>query len=208
MNIKINEYDDDANNSSLHDDNFVIAIDSTSVKVTNRGEWIRHKWKVKRGYLKIHIAVDIKKKGILSLQVTSEKVHDGKVLPELVDDITIKQNRVFETAIMDVPIYDSNNNFQYLSFSGIQPVIKVRKNSRRRKTNHYLRNKNIQLQKTNLQQWKDSVDYGQRWIAETIFSCIKRMFGEYVTAIRFENMVKEMILKASLYNWFQSIAIT
>ena len=28
--------------------------------------------------------------------------------------------------------------------------------------------------------------------------------GEYVTAIRFENMVKEMILKASLYNWFQN----
>ena len=204
LNIKIN---DDANNSSLHDDNFVIAIDSTGVKVTNRGEWIRHKWKVKRGYLKIHIAVDIKKKRILSLQVTSEKVHDGKILPELIDDITIKQNKVVETAIMD-GAYDSNNNFQYLSFSGIQPVIKVRKNSRRRKTNHYLRNKNIQLQKTNLQQWKDSVDYGQRWIAETIFSCIKRMFGEYVTAIRFENMVKEMILKVSLYNWFQSIAIT
>ena len=53
---------DDANKSSLHnDDNFVIAIDSTGIKVTNRGEWIRHKWKVKRGYLKIHLAVDIKK---------------------------------------------------------------------------------------------------------------------------------------------------
>ena len=34
------------------------------------------------------------------------------------------------------------------------------------------------------------------------------MFGrEYVTAIRFENMIKEMMLKASLYNWFQSITI-
>ncbi|HET9807936.1 MAG TPA: IS5/IS1182 family transposase, partial [Nitrososphaeraceae archaeon] len=33
-------------------------------------------------------------------------------------------------------------------------------------------------------------------------------FGEYVTAIRFENMVKEIMLKVSLYNWFQSIAIT
>jgi hypothetical protein len=41
--------------------------------------------------------------------------------------------------------------------------------------------------KSSLQQWKDSVSYGQRrWIAETVFSCIKRMFGEYVTAIRFE----------------------
>ena len=161
----------------------------------------------KRGYLKIHIAVDIKKKRILSLDVTSEQVHDGKILPELVDDITIKQNKVVETAIMD-GAYDSNNNFQFLSFKGIQPAIKVRKNAKYRKTNHYLRNKNVQSQKTNLEQWKNSVDYGQRWIVETVFSCIKRMFGEYVTAIRFENMIKEMILKASLYNWFQSITVT
>jgi transposase len=196
----------DANNSSLHDDNFVIAIDSTGVKVTNRGEWIRHKWKVKRGYLKIHIAVDIKKKRILSLDVTSEQVHDGKVLSELVDDITIKQNKIIDSVIAD-GAYDNNKIFQFLSFRGIQPVIKVRKNSRCRKTNHYLRNKNVQLQKTNLQQWKDSVSYGKRWIAETIFSCIKRMFGEYVTAIRLENMIKEIVLKASLYNWFQSITV-
>jgi hypothetical protein len=206
LNIKINEYDDDANNSSLHDDNFVIAIDSTSVKVTNRGEWIRHKWKVKRGYLKIHIAVDIKKKGILSLHVTSEQVHDGKILSELIDDITIKQNKIVNTVIADGS-YDSNKNFQILSFKGIKPAIKIRKNSRCRKVNHYLRNKMVKTQKNNLQNWKVSVNYGKRWIAETVFSCIKRIFGEYVTAIRFENMIKELILRASLYNWFQSIAI-
>ena len=204
--IKINDDNDDVNNNSSlqHDDYFIIAIDSTGIKVSNRGEWIRHKWNVKRGYLKIHVAVDIKKKRILSLIVTSEQVHDGKVLPQLIDDITIKQNKAIDTAIMDGS-YDSNKNFQLLSFKGIQPAIKVRKNSRCKKTNHYLRNKNVQLQKTNMKQWKDSVSYGQRWIVETVFSCIKRLFGEYVTAIRFENMIKEIILKASLYNWFQSI---
>jgi len=62
LNIKISDND----KSNLYDDNFVIAIDSTGVKVTNRGEWIRHKWNVKRGYLKIHVAVDIKRKRILS----------------------------------------------------------------------------------------------------------------------------------------------
>ena len=208
LNIKINDDDDDDKSSLQYDDYFVIAIDSTGIKVSNRGEWIRHnKWNVKRGYLKIHVAVDIKKKRILSLQVTSEQVHDGKVLPQLIDDITIKQNKVIDTAIMDGS-YDSNKNFQLLSFRGINPAIKVRKNSRCKNTNHYLRNKTVKMQKkNNLQQWKDSVSYGQRWIAETIFSCIKRMFGEYVTSIRFENMVKELILKASLYNWFQSIAI-
>ncbi|MGZ5509768.1 MAG: IS5 family transposase [Nitrososphaeraceae archaeon] len=203
LNIKI--IDDD--NSSLHDDYVVIAIDSTGIKVTNRGEWIRHKWNVKRGYLKIHVAVDIKRKRILSLQVTSEQVHDGKVLPELIRDIAIKQNKEIDTAIMDGS-YDSNKNFQFLSFRGIKPGNKVRKNARIRKDNHYLRNKTVKIQKNNLQEWKDSVSYGQRWIVESVFSCIKRMFGEYVTAIRFENMVKEMILKASLYNLFQTITVT
>ena len=93
-----------------------------------------------RGYMKIHIAVDIKKRRILSLNVNSEQVHDGKVLSELVDDITIKQNKIVDTAIMDGS-YDSNKNFQFLSFKDIHPAIKVRKNSRCRKTNHYLRNK-------------------------------------------------------------------
>ena len=153
--------------------------------------------------------VDIKRKRILSLHVTSsEQVHDGQVLPILVEDITIKQNKEIDMTIAD-GAYDSNNNFQFLSFKGIQPAIKVRKNSRCKKTNHYLRNKTVKMQKkNNLQQWKDSVCYGQRWIVESVFSCIKRMFGrEYVTAIRFENMIREMVLKASLYNWFQTITI-
>ena len=43
---------------------------------------MQHKWHVrKKGYLKIHVAaVDIKKKRILSLEVTSEEVYDdGKM---------------------------------------------------------------------------------------------------------------------------------
>jgi DDE family transposase len=203
LDIKISSDDDKSN---LFDDNFIIAIDSTGIKVSNRGEWIRHMWNVKRGYLKIHVAVDIKRKRILSLHVTSEQVHDSKVFPELIDDITIKQNKEIDRTIAD-GAYDNNKNFQFLSFKGIKPAIKVRKNSRCRKTNHYLRNKTVKMQKNNLQEWKDSVSYGQRWIAETVFSCIKRMFGEYITAIRLENMIKEMMLKASLYNLFQSITV-
>jgi hypothetical protein len=62
----------------------------------------------------------------------------------------------------------------------------------------------FELQKINPQQWKDGVDYGQRWIVETLFSGIKRMFvGEYVTANRFENMIKELILKAYCINGFK-----
>ena len=61
-------------------------------------------WNVKRGYLKIHVAVDIKKKRILSLKVTGEQVHDSHVLPELVDDNIIKQNKVVELPLWMVPM--------------------------------------------------------------------------------------------------------
>ena len=30
----------------------VIALDSTGIKVDNRGEWIRHKWHVRKGYVR------------------------------------------------------------------------------------------------------------------------------------------------------------
>ena len=34
-----------------------------------------------------------------------------------------------------------------------------------------------------------------RWMAESAFSSIKRTYGEYVSATKFQNMVKEMMLK-------------
>ena len=40
---------------------------------------MREKWNVRtKGYLKIHIAVDVKTKKILSMKVTDEHVHDSK----------------------------------------------------------------------------------------------------------------------------------
>ena len=57
-------------------------------------------------------------------------------------------------------------------------------------------------QQTNLKRWKRSMSYGYRWMAETVFSSIKRTFGEHVTARKFPYMVKEIFLKATLYNMF------
>ena len=46
----------------------VIAIYSTGIKITNRGQWMKDKWNIKKkGYLKIHIAVNVKSKKILSM---------------------------------------------------------------------------------------------------------------------------------------------
>ena len=189
-------------NGKLGND-IVIALDSTGIKVANRGEWMRYKWHVRKGYLKIHVAVDIKRKRILSLEVTSEEVHDSKMLNELVDNAS-ENNHV--KGILADGMYDSNNNFRYLSKNHIKPGIKARSNSKVRSFNCHARNMSVIRQQTNLKRWKRSVSYGYRWIAETAFSSIKRMFGEHVTARKFPNMVKEIFLKAALYNMFNRMA--
>lgn len=198
LNIKV----EDAtitDNESTKDSYIIIAIDSTGIKVTNRGQWIRDKWNIRKGYLKIHIAVDVKSKKIISMKVTDEHVHDGKMLPKIVDAISKSKHMTVDKILAD-GAYDSNAVFGCLADNGIKPCIKVRRNARVKKTNNTFRNLSVISQKNDLQRWKDSVSYGKRWIAETVFSCIKRMFGEHVYSIKFKNMVKEMLLKSSLYN--------
>src|SRR4051812_63513 len=171
---------------------------------------MQDKWNVrnnnKKGYLKVHIAVNIKSKKIISIKVTNEHVHDSKALPILVNDV-IKSN--YTTAIGKLfsdGAYDSNDIFRCLTNNGILPCIKVRKNSRVRwKKGNFFRNLSVLAQRNNLQKWKDSVRYGKRWIVETVFSSIKRMFGEHEYSIKLKNMIQEMMLKASLYNKMISI---
>ncbi len=66
---RVNKLNIDINDSKIdydNDNDLIIAVDSTGIKVTNRGQWISDKWgaqnnkKRRKGYLKIHIAtVDV-----------------------------------------------------------------------------------------------------------------------------------------------------
>ena len=204
LDIKIKE---DNKSKEFEDGYIIIAIDSTGIKVTNRGQWMQDKWNVKKkGYLKIHIAVNIKTKKILSIKVTDEHVHDTKALPELVENIIESDRKLTIGKLFGDGAYEGNDIFRYLEDNGILPCIKVRKNAKVRwKKGNFLRNMSVLAQRNDLQKWKNSVSYGQRWIVETVFSSIKRMFGEYVYSVRLKNMIQEMMLKASLYNKMISI---
>ena len=126
LNIQINNNNNNKDKVSK-DEYLIIAIDGTGIKVTNRGQWLRDKWNVRKGYLKIHIAVDIKSKKILSMkEVTDEHIHDSKMLPELIQGI-IKSNKTAIGKLFADGAYDNNDVFRYLSDNGILPCIKVRK---------------------------------------------------------------------------------
>jgi len=95
---------------------------------------MRDKWDVsnKKGYLKIHVAVNVKtNKKILSMKVTDEHVHDSKALPGLIENI-IKSDSMTTTTTTTGKLfadgaYEGNEIFRYLGDNGILPCIKVRK---------------------------------------------------------------------------------
>jgi hypothetical protein len=121
INRRINKLDikveTDNKSKKFEDEYITIAIDSTDIKATNRGQWLRDKWNVKqKGYLKIYIAVNVKTKKILAMKVTDEHVHDSKALPELVNDV-IKSDNLTPIAIGKLfadGAYDGNYIFRYL----------------------------------------------------------------------------------------------
>ena len=181
------------------DDAISVAIDSSGIKVSNSGDWMRKKWKVKRGYLKIHLAVDAKSKQAVSMEVTEETISAGSQTESLVQEAMSKNDveRVYGDGA-----YDSRANFNLLAANGIDPVIKVRKNASRKAKGSYARKISVIAQQTDLDAWKKEKEYGDRWAVEGAFSSIKRIFGEYVSAKKFVNMAKEMTTKISLYNLF------
>lgn len=178
----------------------IIAIDASGVKVTNRGDWIRKKWRERKGYLKIHFAVDTKTKEVKAFDVTTEETGDSKKFKHLVDNASDVNDIVM---VLGDGAYDSRDNFSHLKGRGISPGIKIKRgySMRSRGVRGRARKKEIlELDRLGYEGWKDAREYGRRWMAETAFSSFKRTFGEFVRARKFENMISEMSLKVFTYN--------
>ncbi len=179
----------------------VIAVDSTGIKVTNRGEWMREKWKIHRGWIKVHLAVDVKTKEIVAIEVTDERVSDGSKFNSLIDQAEENlPGRKIEKVLGD-GAYDRREIFNHLREKGIQPVIKTRSNASTKARGSPARAKAVREAKDlGYLDWKQKYSYGRRWAAETAFSAVKRISGEHVAATKTENMMQEVILKFSFYN--------
>ena len=183
-----------------------IAVDASGIKVHNGGDWIRRVWKVRKGYLKFHIAVDVRTGQIVSMDVSSEKVSDGRRLKRLVR--RAEESGVTVGRVLGDGAYDTKANFNFLSGRGIKPVIRVAKNSVPRNNGSYARKMAvIEQQAFRPKAWSRMHRFGFRWRAEGAFSSMKRAFGEHVSARRFANMAKEMLLKASIYNGFMAALV-
>jgi len=182
-------------------DDVIVALDATGVKVTNRGEWMREKWKVHRGWIKAHIAVDVKTKDILAIEVTDETPSDSEKFDDLINQTeqNIGDNKIVR-ALGDGG-YDSKECFNALNDKEIESGIKTRIDASTRSRGSPYRAKCVRERKElGYKGWRDKYDYGKRWIVESTFSAVKRIYGETVRATSIDGMFREVKMKFMCYN--------
>jgi len=179
----------------------VVAVDSTGVKVTNRGEWMRktHKGEC-RGWIKVHVAVDVESKQLVSLEVSDEKTGDNEMFKPLLEPVRKLKDVLADGA------YDTRDCFEYLMTDrGLDPPgIKVRENA----SHKGLSDRAFAVRERRdlgYEGWKEKHGYGHRWSPEGYFSGVKRMFGETVRATSLEGMFREVKTKFLIYNMLLSM---
>ena len=123
---------------------------------------------MRKGYLKIHVvAVDIKKKKIVSLDVTSEEVHEnGTMLKRLVDNAS--ESNDVKRVIAD-GAYDGKENFRYRSVHNRIESCSQGK-EKLQSINRLLplkKNNNSAAGAKEVERWTAKVKYGFRLVAET-----------------------------------------
>ncbi|MFQ5857787.1 MAG: transposase [Anaerolineae bacterium] len=58
-----------------------------------------------------------------------------------------------------------------------------------------------------MQRWFPHRRYGQRWMAETVYSVVKRRFGDALTARRYWQQVKQLCLRGITYNLYRAVQL-
>jgi hypothetical protein len=61
----------------------VLPVDSTGLSISPRGEWIAHKYRVPRGFVKLHAAVDVATGEVAAATATGTRKGDAAQLPGL-----------------------------------------------------------------------------------------------------------------------------
>ena len=193
--------------------NLFIGIDASGKSVTNRGEWLRkihRKGKIGecKGFIKIHVAVNIENNELLDIEITKHNIGDNREFRNLLNGCIENTGKPIRQVNADSG-YDSENNFEMLEEMRIKPGIRIKNNADisppppdfiHRNRPEPVRKKYARIQLADRKKWKEENEYGLRWIVESFFSSFKRRFGTYVTAKKYENMQHELLFKAQLYN--------
>lgn len=182
--------------SSHNNEQLVVGEDGSGIKVSNRGEWMREQWKVRRGWIKVVIMGTPDGK-IVDIRVGNEKLDERAAVRGMLRSNKEKVKK----AILD-GYHDCRKTFDLCDQLGIEPVIKIRKGASTRARGSPARKREVlKYKELGYRGWCKSSSYGLRWPAtEGLYSSVKRMFGEHVRSVKKRNMYREAKRKFWAYN--------
>lgn len=182
--------------------NYRAAVDVTGNKLSNRGEYIRHKWKVKRGWIKVSLVIDRFTKELLDVQVALEECADYELAKKHLANL---QDVEIEDLAADGAYY-VEEFYKLLQRYGIRPVIKMPKNASPNGFDPMHRAVREMEQLGGYEHWRDKFKYGHRWNIEGYNSSTKRIFGECVRSQKEQNCLKEAGRKFTDYERMKKYA--
>jgi len=134
--------------------------------------------------LKLSIAVDTRKKSIVSLRFRAKKAHDIKDAKYLI-------KRIYPKKIVADKGYDANWLHKYCLERGIKTCIPIR---------DYGKTKHPNTLRKKLADKISQKTYGRREMIEAVFSAMKRKFGPSVSSVKFSAQRAEMYCRAIAHN--------
>jgi hypothetical protein len=184
-----------------------VGNDGSGIKVSNRGEWMRQKWQVRRGWIKAVITMDVEKKKILEIEVFDKGDSEPDIFERHINQL-VKKGAKIKKACAD-GAHDKRKLFNALEKHKIEQVIKIRSNASTKARGSISRAREVRkFKELGYEQWAKEKEYGMRWSTEGKFSSVKRKFGEYVRSTKKNNMIEEARRKFVLYERMMAYAET
>ena len=182
-----------------------VGNDGSGIKVSNRGEWMRQKWQVRRGWIKAVITVDVETKKILDIEVFEKGDSEPDIFERHINTL-VKQGVQIIKACAD-GAHDKRKLFNALEKHKIEQAIKIRSNASTKSRGSVSRAREVRkFKELGYEIWAEEKKYGMRWATEGKFSCVKRKFGEFVRSSKKRNMIEEARRKFVLYERMMAYA--
>lgn len=181
-----------------------LLVDSTGVKMLGEGEWKtkKHGAEYRRQWRKVHLGIDAETLEIRAIEVTSNRVGDAQVLPDLLDQVP-RGERI--NSVSGDGAYDTKKVHAAIAGRDAGAIIPVRKNGKPWKENTpgaSARNETLRAtERLGRAIWKKWSGYHRRSLVETKMRCFK-LLGERVNARIFNSQVAELQIRAALLNRF------
>lgn len=180
-----------------------LVVDSTGVKVFGDGEWKvrQHGYSKRRTWRKLHIGADEATGEIVAAMVTTNNVADSQVIEELLEQVGEKLEQVSGDGS-----YDKRPCYAAIKKRRAKAAIPPQKNAKiwqhgNRKEERLNRDENLRrIRQIGRQAWKKEVGYHRRSLAETQMFRLKTIFGERVSARRFEGQATQVLIRCAALN--------